>query len=129
MPFSQERSVAAASQAREIRARAREDGLRFEAYLPGDLADWILGLIERQIFDGPDAAVFVFLQEQRELEPYGDLREELLRRRISAAMNDPRPLHSAEEVFDRLLKRLDDWQGPATWQKIEYAGAAKVGPL
>jgi antitoxin ParD1/3/4 len=108
---------AGAAQAKNLRLQAREGGLRFMAYLPPDLADWVLDLVERKIFDSPSHAVFVFLQEQRELEPHGDLREELMRRRIIAAMNDPRPGREANEVFAELRERLAAKVAPVLWQK------------
>lgn len=108
---------AGAAQAKKLRLQAREGGLRFMAYLPPDLADWVLGLVERKIFDSPSHAVFVFLQEQRELEPHGDLLQELLRRRIIAAMNDPRPLRDAREVFAELRERMAAKAPPVLWKK------------
>lgn len=92
------------------------------AYLPPDLADWVLGLVERQIFDSPSHAVFVFLQEQRELDRHGDLLQELLRRRIIAAMNDPRPLRDAREVFAELRERMAMKAAPVLWQRAAPRG-------
>jgi hypothetical protein len=43
------------------------------------------------VFSDPGEAVFVMLGEDRDLEPHADLREELLRRTLQAAMEDPRP--------------------------------------
>ena len=40
----------AAKQARALHARAEAGGLRFEAYLPPDLATWILDKIARGVF-------------------------------------------------------------------------------
>ena len=37
-------------QARVLREQARAGGLRFEAYLPGDMADWLLAQIEQGHF-------------------------------------------------------------------------------
>lgn len=106
------------AQARELAAQAKEGGLRFEAYLPSDLALWLLGLIERGVFASPSEAIFVMLGEQRELEPHRDLRQEILRRSLQAAMDDPRPLTSGEEVFRTLRKRFSEpLPEPAQWQR------------
>jgi len=47
---SPEAQAARIAQARALREQAAKGGLRFEAYLPPDLAEWLLGLIERGIF-------------------------------------------------------------------------------
>jgi len=39
--------LARIAQARALREQAGKGGLRFEAYLPPDLAEWLLDLIER----------------------------------------------------------------------------------
>ena len=71
-----------AAQARALREQARKGGLRFDAYLPPSLAEWLLELIERGIFADPSEAVFVILGEHRDLEPHADLRREALKRRV-----------------------------------------------
>ena len=108
-----------AGQAMALRAQAAQGGLRFEAYLPPELADWLLDQIERGIFAGPSEAVFVILGEHRELEPHADLREELLRRTVQAAMDDPRPSLSGNEV-ETQLRELADTPLPeaAVWRKV-----------
>jgi Arc/MetJ-type ribon-helix-helix transcriptional regulator len=104
------------AQAKALRQQAAEGGLRFEAYLPPTLATWLLDQIERGIFRDPSEAVFVFLGEAEELEPHTDLRKELLRRRLDAAINDPRPGIPAEQVFDELRKKLaSPLPEPAAW--------------
>src|SRR3546814_4408255 len=40
-------------QAKALREQARAGGLRFEAYLPGDMADWLLAQVERGHFVDP----------------------------------------------------------------------------
>src|SRR3546814_11601368 len=40
-------------QAKALREQARAGGLRFEAYLTGDQADWLLERIERGMFADP----------------------------------------------------------------------------
>lgn len=92
--------------AKALRKQAAEGGLRFEAYLPPRLADWLLERIEQGVFLDPSEAVFVLMGEHEELEPHTDLRQELLRRRLDAAINDPRPGIPAEEVRKELRALL-----------------------
>jgi hypothetical protein len=86
------------AQARGLRELARKGGLRFEAYLPPALADWVLDLVERGVFADPGEAVFVMLGEQRDLEPHADLRQECLRRSLGAAMEEHDKGLSLEQV-------------------------------
>ncbi len=115
-PGAEEKAKSVA-QAKALRAQAEQGGLRFSAYLPPRLADWLLGLIEQGIFLDPSEAVFVILGEYRELEPHADLRREILARSLQAAMDDPRPGIPAEEVFKELRERLDVPMEPAVWEK------------
>jgi len=106
-------------QARALRAQASEGGLRFHAYLPSSLADWLLELVERGVFSDPSEAVFVMMGEFQELWPHQDLRDELLRRSVQAAIDDPRRGISGEEVAARMklwseLPRPE----PAQWRKL-----------
>jgi antitoxin ParD1/3/4 len=115
---SPEAAVARIAQARALREQAGQGGLRFEAYLPPDLAEWLLDLIERGVFADPSEAVFVILGEHRELEPHADLRHELLRRSCQAAIDDPRPSLSGDEV-EKHLRELVETPLPeaAVWRK------------
>ena len=105
------------AQAKALREQARKGGLRFAAYLPSDLADWMLDMIERGIFTDPSEAVFVILGEHKELQPHRDLREELLRRMIQASIDDPGPWHTFDEVRARLEQIIASKDPPAYWQK------------
>jgi antitoxin ParD1/3/4 len=102
------------AQARALKEQARQGGLRFDAYLPSDLAEWLLDLIERGVFVDPSEAVFVILGEHRDLEPHADLRNEL----VQASIDDPRPTIPGEEVEERLQKLLAAQRPePAVWRK------------
>jgi len=106
------------AQAKALREQAKKGGLRFEAYLPSDLAEWLLGLIERGVFVDPSEAVFVILGEHKDLEPHADLRRELLKRTLQAAMDDPRPSISHEEMMERLRKLAEAPRPePAEWRR------------
>jgi hypothetical protein len=108
------------AQARDLREKARKGGLRFEAYLPPSLAEWVLDLVERGVFTDPGEAVFVILGERKDLEPHADLREEILRRTLQAAMDDPRPWLTVDEVNERIGKLMSEPRAePAVWRQRE----------
>ena len=106
------------AQARALREQARKGGLRFEVYLPSNLAEWVLDLVEEGVFTDPGEAVFVILGEHKDLEPHADLREEILRRSLQAAMDDPHPGFTAEEVNERMRKLMSEPRAePAVWRR------------
>jgi antitoxin ParD1/3/4 len=107
-----------AARAASLRAQAAEGGLRFEAYLPSDMAVWLLDKIERGVFIDPSEAVFVMLCEFRDIEPHGDLRREAMDRSVQAAMDDPSPAIPSEDVFAELEARLAEPRPePAIWRR------------
>lgn len=113
------------AQARALNEQARKGGLRFEAYLPSELAAWVLDFVEHGVFVDPSEAVFVILGEHRDLEPHADLREELLKRIIQASIDDPRPTIPGEEVEERMVKLLAEPRPePAVWRKRSPADVA-----
>lgn len=117
---SKELRAHAIQQAQGLRHSAKEGGLRFQAYLPPELALWVLDRIERGVFTDPSEAVFVLLDEARELEPHQDLRQELLKRRILNAANDSRTGVSFDEFMGKLeATRKIPRPEPAVWLPIE----------
>jgi antitoxin ParD1/3/4 len=115
---SAEEKARSVAQAKALREQAKKGGLRFEAYLPPALANWLLDLIERGEFFDPSEAAFVILGEHQELEPHADLRRELLKRMVQSAIDDPRPGIPGEEVFERLREKLEGPQPePAVWKR------------
>jgi antitoxin ParD1/3/4 len=105
-------------QAKALREHARVGGLRFEAYLPSGMAEWLLDQVERGMFVDPSEAVFVMLTEQRDLQPHADLREEVLRRSCQEAMDDPHPGIPHDEVMAELRRRMEEPRPkPAVWKK------------
>jgi len=103
-------------QAQNVRHAATEGGLRFQAYLPPKLALWLLDRIEQGMFLDPSEAVFVLLDEAREQEPHLDLRQELLKRRILSAADDPRPSIPADEFMAKFeAMRKKPRPEPAVW--------------
>ena len=112
-----EQKESCVAQAQALRKQAAEGGLRFEAYLPPKLAEWLLERIETGVFLDPSEAAFVLFGEHEELEPHKDLHQELLRRRLQAAIDDPRPGIPAEQVFDELRKKMTaPPPEPAVWK-------------
>ena len=106
------------AQAKALREQATKGGLRFEAYLPPGIAEWLLGLIEQGVFLDPSEAVFVILGEHQELEPHLDLRKEFLERRLLSGINDPDI--PAEEVFEELDKMFSrPMPETAVWKKLQ----------
>jgi antitoxin ParD1/3/4 len=84
--------------------------------LPPQLAEWLLERIERGVFLDPREAVFVLLGEHVDLEPHIDLRQELLRRSLDAAINDSRPSIPAEQVLIELREKMAaPLPEPAVW--------------
>ena len=108
----------AVEKARQLRDQTAKGGLKFEAYLPPTLALWLLDRIEQGKFLDPSEAVFVILGEHEELEPHVDLRDELLKRSLQAAMDDPKPGIPHEEVMAEMRERLQQPRPePAIWEK------------
>jgi Arc/MetJ-type ribon-helix-helix transcriptional regulator len=113
-------NLADQEQAHVLRDQARAGGLRFEASLRGRLADWLLEHVEKGRFADPAEAVFVMVGLFHDLEPHQDLLDELLRRKLQAAMDDPRPAKAASEVFDALERRYGEpMPPPARWREDE----------
>src|SRR3546814_19926830 len=67
--------------AKALREQARAGGLRFEAYLTGDQADWLLERMERGMFGEPSEAGLGSVNKFIDMEPNHDLRAERLRDR------------------------------------------------
>ena len=107
-------------QARELKKQAATGGLRFEAYLTSDLAMWVLDMVEKGIFIDPSEAVFVFMKQAKDIEPYDDIKKELLKRRLEEGEKDIENgrFLTAEEAQARLEKLKEGRTEPAIWHKI-----------
>ena len=106
-------------QAKALREQARAGGLRFEAYLTGDMADWLLERVERGMFVDPSEAVFAIVRDFMDMEPHRDLRDELLRRTLAAALDDPRPAIPFAQVYaERKQWIAEPRPDAARWEKI-----------
>jgi len=109
-------------QAKALREQARAGGLRFEAYLPPDMADWLLERIEAGMFVDPSEAVFAIVWNFIDMEPHRDLRDELLRRILERGLEDVKAgrVHDADEVFEELEREMAEPQPEeARWEKIQ----------
>ena len=118
--YSPAHRAAAKAQASNLKEQASSSGLLFESYFVPDIAKTILKAIENGHFTSPDEAVFVAMQSFLELSEHPDLRQELLKRSLQKAIDDPRPSIPADEVFAELKKRMEDRASrpPARWEKI-----------
>lgn len=110
-------------QAARLQDAAARAGLDFEAYLAPEAACWALRAIEAGHFISPSELAWVAIQQFIDMQQHPDLREELLRRQLQAAMDDPRPGIPAEEVMARLKARIAEraLHEPARWIKPDPA--------
>jgi antitoxin ParD1/3/4 len=103
-----------------VRRQAAEGGLIFEAYLPPALAEWVIGLVEHEVFHSPAEAVFVAMQSFRELDDHPDLKQKLLSRAIQKGIDSAEEGGGipAEEAMERLRKAMEEPRAePAVWDK------------
>jgi len=103
-----------------VRRQAAKGGLRFEAYLPPGLAEWVIGLVEQDVFHSPSEAVFVAMQSFRELDDHPDVKRELLNRAIQKGIDSAEQCGAvpAEDVMARLRKAMEGPRAePAVWDK------------
>jgi antitoxin ParD1/3/4 len=103
-----------------VRRQAAKGGLRFDAYLPPSLAEWVISLVEQDVFHSPSEAVFVAMQSFRELDDHPDLKQELLNRAIQKGIDSAEQggTMSAEDVMTRLRKTMEGLRvEPAMWDK------------
>jgi len=105
------------NQARDLRKKTETGGLRFEAYLTPNLALWVLDMVEKGEFIDPCEAVFVFMQQAKELDPHDDLKKELLSRRLKSAEDGP--YYTMEEVKARHHELAKKQTPSAYWEKID----------
>ena len=118
-PADRARDIA---QAKSLREQASHGGLRFDVFLPPGLAEWVLDFVERGVFVDPAEAVFVILGEHKDLEPHNDLRTEILKRSLEAAINDPRPPMSSDEFKKKMAERIaEPLPEAAVWRRNTYS--------
>jgi Arc/MetJ-type ribon-helix-helix transcriptional regulator len=97
-----------------------EGGLQFEAYLPSDLASWVVELVEQGAFTSPSEAVFVAMQTFRELDRHPEIKNALLGRMIADAEKDIEKGNtiSHEQVMAELERILfQKTPTPAKWDR------------
>ena len=117
---SEEKARQRVEQVKSLKEQACKGGLRFKAYLTADLAEWILDMVENGVFVDPSEAVFVFMQQAKDIDPYDDLKEEILRRRLDQGIKDVDEgrTSSMEEVRERIDQYAKNKTEPAVWNKI-----------
>lgn len=108
------------AQAQSLRKQVRTGGLKFEAYLTPDLAEWILDMVENGTFIDPSAAVFEFMQQAHDIAPYDDLKGKILRRRLDQGIQDAEEgrTYTMEEVKEHLEQHEKERTAPAVWTEI-----------
>src|SRR3546814_14673612 len=90
-------NAAERAQAAALRDQARAGGLRFEAYLTKDQADWLLEQIERGRFADPSEAVFLTVQNFIEMEPHRSDERRVGKECVSTCRSRWSPLHSKKK--------------------------------
>ena len=103
-----------------VRRQAAAGGLTFEVYLPPTLAEWVIRLVEQEVFHSPAEAVFVAMQSFRELDDHPDVKQALLTRMLQKGMDSLEEDGgvSAEEVMARLKEAMAGPRAePAVWDK------------
>ena len=104
-------------QARSLKEQAKKGGLKFETYLTPDLAEWVLSMVEQGDFIDPSEAVFVFMQQARDIDSHDDLKIDILRKRLEASEASG-SLVDGKEVFEKIKKDLKNMPESAIWEKI-----------
>lgn len=107
-------------QANALKQQASAGGLKFEAYLTPDLAVWVLNMVERGVFIDPSEAVFVFMGQAKDIEPYDDLKRDILKRCLEESIKQAENgrSYTTEEVRQHLDEAMKNRTEPAVWQKI-----------
>jgi hypothetical protein len=107
-------------QARLLKEGARTGGMKFEAYLTPDLAEWVLDMVEQGDFTDPSEAVFVFMGQAKDIDEHQDLKQEVFKRRIAQGIEaaENGDVYTSEEVWEHLDKVMKEKTEPVVWQKI-----------
>lgn len=104
----------------DFKKQVSEGGLRFEAYLPPDLALQVVDLVEKKIFTSPSEAVFVAMQTYRDLERHSEVKRELLQHMLMAAERD---IDEGRGIpHEKVMAKLDELRSrprlePAVWDR------------
>lgn len=105
-----------------LRQQASDGGLKFEAYLPSGLAEWVLDMVEKGIFRDPAEAVFVYMsqaQDISEVPGLGDLIEEkIIEDRIQEAEMPNAKTYTMDEMKAHLEKWSKEQHPSAYWHEI-----------
>ncbi len=110
-------------QAAYLKAQAKTGGLKFETYLPPDIAVWVLDMVEQGVFIDPGEAVFVFMQQARDIDQHDDLKRDILKKRVEQGISDIKKgrTFTAEEVKARMNNLRNSQTEPVVWEKISQS--------
>ena len=86
--------------AQELLCDLGQRGLRFKAFLPGDLAHWLLTTVSAGHFTHPNEMIVEMAKVYRILELHPDLKQELLERHINQVRADKAPRTSNESLSE-----------------------------
>lgn len=104
-------------QAEALRDRAARDGLRFEAYLPPSIAEWVLDEIIAGHFVEPSELAFYAVKQSQELGRHPHVCDALLKAQLEGAIAQAEAgdVISGEEVFVRLREQVAEMEEPPRW--------------
>lgn len=103
------------NQAKALRLPAGRDGLRFECFLPPELASWVLDKVEGLVFDDPAEAVRTIVSSHVQLCRLERVRQTMMERALARSAGKRFEEETLEEVA-QFLKDADDGKGvPAYW--------------
>lgn len=104
----------------KFKNQVAESELQFEAYLPSDLASWVVELVEQGAFTSPSEAVFVAMQTFRELDRHPEIKNALLGQMLADAEKDIEKgnIISHEEVIAELERSFSQkTPTPVKWDQ------------
>lgn len=105
------------AQAKALKPQAAKGGLAFEAWLPPQQALFLLGLVESGKFADPHEALFNLIGEAQDLAPHEDLRKELLKRSLDAALMPGERVPIEDCVLDMRERIEGPRPEPAVWKE------------
>jgi len=115
-----EEDIAQAKAATRTGARGRFGAS--EIYLPPGPAEWVLDFVARGVFANPSRSRLRHARRVQGFEPHADLSTRNIEALDRSGNHDPRPRIPAEEVFERLRKKMEEPSPePAVWRKNLYS--------
>ena len=110
--------------ARLLGKQASEGGLKFETYLPSGLAEWVLDMVEKGIFQDPAEAVFVYMSQAQDISEVPGLGQmiegEIIQERIAEAELPDAKTYTMDEAKAHFDKWSREQHPSAYWHKIPW---------